>query len=84
MGLRSDIEYLSKPVKALFAALPAQAKAWFEAALWSEHFPPVVQGVGDGEKRRFLQQCVMLRGGPKTDEVMKDFYIACRGLVSSY
>jgi hypothetical protein len=84
LGLRSDIEYLSKPVKALFAALPAQAKAWFEAALWSEHFPPVVQGVGDAEKRRFLQQCVMLRGVPKTDEVMRDFYIACRGLVNSY
>ena len=28
LGLRSDIEYLSKPVRALFAALPAQAKAW--------------------------------------------------------
>lgn len=85
LGLRSDIEYLSKPVRALFAALPAQAKVWVEAALWSEeHFPPVAQGVGEPEKRRFLQQCVLLRGAGRTDEVMREFYVGCRGLVNSY
>jgi hypothetical protein len=43
-----------------------------------------VQGVGDAEKRRFLQQCVVLRGNSKTKNVLKDFYIACRGLVNTY
>lgn len=84
MGARSDIEVLSEPFKALFSALPAQAKAWVEAGLWSEHFPPVVQGVGDAEKRRFLQQCVVLKGSGRTRDVMKEFYVACRGLVNTY
>jgi hypothetical protein len=84
MGQRSEMDFVSEPLQALFAALPAQAKAWIEASLWSEHFPPVVQGVGDAEKRRFLQQCVVLRGNSKTKNVLKDFYIACRGLVNTY
>lgn len=84
MGQRSELDLVAEPLKALFSALPAQGKAWVEAGLWSEHFPPVVQGVGDAEKRRFLQQLVVLRGGKKTSDVMKDFYIACRGLVNTY
>lgn len=84
MGARSELDHLSEPLRALYSALPAQAKVWVEASLWSEHFPPVVQGVGDAEKRRFMSQCGVLRGGAKTKEVVKEFYIACRGLVSSY
>ncbi|KAM0719413.1 hypothetical protein Q7P37_005318 [Cladosporium fusiforme] len=84
MGARSELDYLSEPLRALYSALPGQAKIWVEASLWSEHFPPVVQGVGDAEKRRFLSQCGVLRGGSKTKEIVKEFYIACRGLVSSY
>ena len=84
MGQRSEMDLVSEPLQALFSALPAQAKAWVEAGLWSEHFPPVVQEVGDAEKRRFLQQCVVLRGNNKTKNVLKDFYIACRGLVNTY
>jgi hypothetical protein len=84
MGQRSELDSVAEPLRALFSALPAQGKAWVEAGLWSEHFPPVVQGVGDAEKRRFLQQCVVLRGSKKTNDVLKDFYIACRGLVNTY
>jgi hypothetical protein len=84
MGQRSELDYVAEPLRALFSALPAQGKSWVEAGLWSEHFPPVVQGVGDAEKRRFLQQCVVLRGAKKTNDVVKDFYIACRGLVNTY
>lgn len=84
LGQRSELDYLSEPLRALFTALPAQAKGWVEASLWSEHFPPVVPGVGDAEKRRFMSQCVVLRGGAKTKEIVKEFYVACRGLVSSY
>lgn len=83
-GLRSELDYICEPLKALFGALSAQAKVWVEGSLWSEHFPPVQQAVGDGEKRRFLQQCVSLRGGGKTREVVREFYVACRGLVGSY
>lgn len=84
LGQRSEIDSLAEPLRALFSALPAQGRAWVEAGLWSQHFPPVVQGVGDAEKRRFLQQCVVLRGAKKTNEVLKDFYVACRGLVNVY
>lgn len=82
LGARSELDVFAEPLRALFSSLPAQAKAWVEAALWSEHFPPVVQGVGDAEKRRFLSQCVVLRGGAKTKDIVKEFYIACRGLVN--
>lgn len=84
IGQRSDLDTVNQPLKELFISRPAQAKQWLEASLWSEAFPPVNGTVGDAEKRRFLSQLVSLRGGAKTKDVVRDFYSACRGVVSSY
>ncbi|KAK5723059.1 member of the karyopherin-beta [Elasticomyces elasticus] len=84
MGQRSELDYLSDPLKALIANVPA-AKGWLEAALFSNGFSAVTDRVGDAEKRRFLSQLIALRGnGRKTKELVREFYAACRGTVVSY
>ncbi|QIW99838.1 hypothetical protein AMS68_005356 [Peltaster fructicola] len=84
IGQRSDLDAVNEPLKALFSARPAEAKRFVEAALWSDAFPDVNGRIGDAEKRRFLAQLVALRGGPRVKEVVRDFYAACRGVVTSY
>lgn len=84
LGQRSELDYLSEPLKALITNQPA-AKGWLEAALLDETFQPVNAEVGVAERRRFLQQIVGLRGDSrKTKDVVKEFYAACRGTVVSY
>lgn len=86
MGQRSELDYLCEPLKALVYNVPV-AKRWLERALLGEAFPHAVgggSGVGEQEKRRFLQQVFALRGAKKTRDVVKDFFVACRGTVGSY
>lgn len=84
-GQRSELDQLCEPLKALVQNRP-QTRSWLEAALFSEALPPFANSsVGDAEKRRFVQQVVGLRGeNRKTREVVKNFYAACRGTVTSY
>ncbi|KAF2172762.1 hypothetical protein M409DRAFT_16727 [Zasmidium cellare ATCC 36951] len=82
---RSELDQLCEPLKAL-TTNRAPTKAWLEAALFSESLPPIANGsVGDADKRRFVQQVVGLRGeSRRTRDVVKNFYVACRGTVVSY
>ena len=84
LGQRSELDYICEPVKALLSSAPQHSKAWLETALFSNALPATAPDIGIPEKRRFLQQLAGLRGGGKTRDVVKDFYIACRGIVSSY
>ncbi|KAK5129525.1 hypothetical protein LTR08_003184 [Meristemomyces frigidus] len=84
LGQRSELDGLCEPLKALITNQPA-AKAWLEAAIFSQSFPAVSAEVGNAEKHRFLQQIIGLRGDTrKTKDVVKEFYAACRGTVVSY
>jgi hypothetical protein len=80
-GQRSELEQLCEPLKALVYTRP-QAKEWLERALEPIHLETAV---GEPEKRRFVQSVVGVRGETrKTRELVKAFFAACRGTVSSY
>lgn len=85
LGQRSELDYLCEPLNALVYNVPV-AKRWLERALLGEGFPQPVegQGVGEAEKRRFLQQVIALRGAKKTRDVVREFFVSCRGTVGSY
>ena len=84
LSQRSELDYVCEPLRALVTNQPA-AKAWLEAALFSDAFPAARHSVGEAEKRRFLQQVIGLRGDSrKTREVAKEFWANCRGTVLSY
>ncbi|KAK6436142.1 member of the karyopherin-beta [Oleoguttula sp. CCFEE 5521] len=70
---RSELDYVSAPLRVLVSLHGTQAKQWLEAALW-----PVAQP--DEVKSRFLLQIMGLRGGAKTRDVVREFWIGCRGL----
>jgi hypothetical protein len=57
-----------------------------EAALYSDTLPVIVgPSVGEAEKRRFVQGVISVRGDSrKTRDIVKNFYAACRGTISSF
>ncbi|OQO04534.1 hypothetical protein B0A48_09456 [Cryoendolithus antarcticus] len=68
---RSELDYVSAPLRVL-VTLP-RSKQWLEAPLWAVAQP-------DEVKNRFLLQVVGLRGGVKTRDVVREFWVGCRGL----
>lgn len=84
-GQRSELDQLCEPLKALIQTRP-QTKNWLEAALFSDTLPVIVgPSVGEAEKRRFVQGVISVRGDSrKTRDIVKNFYAACRGTISSF
>lgn len=78
---RSSLDTLAGPLKKLVFARP-QAKQWLSAALDHPNFPS--QKVDATQKRLWLQKVMSLRGSRKTNNEVKDFWIACRGPASNF
>ncbi|MCJ1469086.1 hypothetical protein MMC07_007719 [Pseudocyphellaria aurata] len=78
---RSDLDVLADPLRKLVSSHP-RAKTWLTDALWSQNFPS--QKVGDSDKRIWLQKIINLRGAKGTNQVVKEFWMACRGTNLSY
>ncbi|KAL9601742.1 MAG: hypothetical protein Q9219_002353 [cf. Caloplaca sp. 3 TL-2023] len=78
---RSELETLADPLKKMISAQP-KAKQWLSDALFASTFPS--SKVENGEKRIFLQQIVSLRGSKKTNQMVKEFWMTCRGTNFAY
>ncbi|KAL9576917.1 MAG: hypothetical protein Q9212_006719 [Teloschistes hypoglaucus] len=78
---RSELETLADPLRKMVVD-QTQAKQWISDALFSSSFPSPKVGVA--EKRIWLQQVMNLRGGKKTNQVVKEFWMACRGTDFAY
>ena len=81
---RSELDQLCEPLKALITT-QVHAQNWIEAALSSPNLPKLSSNVGDAEKRRFVMSLAAARGdNRKVKDLVKNFYAACRGTVSSF
>ncbi|KAK5663914.1 hypothetical protein OQA88_125 [Cercophora sp. LCS_1] len=78
---RSELDKLSDPLKKLVVQQPS-AQQWLERALFGEGFPG--GQVTPEEKMVFLKKIIALRGGWKTKEVVREFWLACRGSNFTY
>ena len=78
---RSELDVLSLPLKKLVFAQP-QAKQWLADALSSTSF--VSDKIGYTEKRVWLQKIMSLRGGARTNQVVREFWMTCRGTNMDY
>ncbi|SLM38968.1 Importin-beta, N-terminal domain [Lasallia pustulata] len=78
---RSELDVVAEPLKKMVFKQPG-SKAWLDEALFSDTFPS--QSVGPEEKRIWLQKVMKLRGAKGTNQVIRDFWIACRGTSLSY
>lgn len=78
---RSELDKLSVPVRKL-TTCHVNAKKWFEAALLDHNFPS--DKVDLREKKIFLEKVFNLRGARITNQVIKEFWLACRGSHFSY
>lgn len=78
---RSELEKLSEPIKRLIVR-HMYAKKWLEAALLADNFPS--DKVTTKDKMVFLQKITNLRGARGTNQVVRDFWLACRGMNFAY
>jgi hypothetical protein len=78
---RSDLDKLSDPLKKLVVQ-HVNASKWLEAALNGPNFPSDKVSVQD--KMLFLKKLVSLRGSRATNQVVRDFWLACRGSSFAY
>ncbi|KAI0476988.1 armadillo-type protein [Xylaria cf. heliscus] len=78
---RSDLDKLSDPLKKLVVQ-HVHASKWLEAALNDPGFPS--DKVSAQDKALFLKKLVSLRGGRATNQVVRDFWLACRGSNFAY
>lgn len=78
---RSDLDKLSEPLKKLIVQ-HVHASKWLEAALNDESFPS--EKVLPNDKALFVKKLVSLRGAKATNQVVRDFWLACRGSSFAY
>ncbi|KAI1338073.1 armadillo-type protein [Xylariaceae sp. FL0016] len=78
---RSDLDKLSDPLKKLVVQHVHAAK-WLDAALGDPSFPS--EKVSPEDKALFLKKVVSLRGTRPTNQVVRDFWLACRGSSFAY
>ncbi|KAG4442578.1 hypothetical protein IFR05_001908 [Cadophora sp. M221] len=78
---RSELEKLSDPIKKLVVR-QVHSRAWFEAALFDANFPS--EKVTAKDKSVFLAKIVNLRGAKGTNQVVRDFWLLCRGSNFAY
>lgn len=78
---RSDLDKLSDPLKKLVVQ-HVNASKWLEAALNDPSFPS--DKVSSQDKGLFLKKLISLRGGRATNQVVRDFWLACRGSSFAY
>ncbi|KAI0976037.1 armadillo-type protein [Xylaria arbuscula] len=78
---RSDLDKLSEPLKKLIVQ-HVHATKWLETALNDASFPS--DKVSSQEKAMFIKRLVSLRGSRPTNQVVRDFWLACRGSSFAY
>ncbi|KAI0013939.1 armadillo-type protein [Xylariaceae sp. FL0662B] len=78
---RSELDKLSDPLKKLVVQ-HVQARQWLEAALNDPSFPS--DKVSTDDKALFLKKIISLRGSKATNQVVREFWLACRGSNFAY
>ncbi|KAK0622864.1 armadillo-type protein [Immersiella caudata] len=78
---RSELDKLSGLLKKLVMHQP-RAQAWLEAALFDQSFPD--SQVTPEQKTVFLKKIMSLRGSRLTNQVVREFWLACRGSNFTY
>ncbi|KKA29490.1 hypothetical protein TD95_001601 [Thielaviopsis punctulata] len=78
---RSELDKLSSPIKKMVMTKP-QAKGWLENALLDPSFPSTK--VSDAEKSQFVKKLIVARGSRNTNQIIRDFWLACRGTQFAY
>ncbi len=84
---RSELDALAEPLKKFVAKHSGLARGLLRAAMGED--AGVLSGramaaVGGEVRMRFVGQVEALRGGRKTNEVVKEFWVACRGSAYGY
>ncbi|KAK7934986.1 hypothetical protein PG985_000481 [Apiospora marii] len=78
---RSELDKLSDPLKKLVFQ-NVHARQWLEAALNDDSFPSDKVTLAD--RSMFLKKITSLRGSRATNQVVKEFWVSCRGTGLGY
>lgn len=76
---RSELEFYSEVIKGLMGKQQLVSKPWFEKSLVNEPKHPL-EKVDKSRRVMLLRQLMNLRGGRETTAVIKQFWLAARGI----
>jgi len=79
---RSEVEALSQLLRAFIAKQPLRIKKILQEAMKPASgvlSPKALEATKPEQRSRFVAQVEALRGGRKTNDVVKDFWLSCRG-----
>jgi hypothetical protein len=74
---RSELDVLCEPLKKLVARQGVLGARLLREAV-------VTEGGGDAKAKRFVEQVITLRGGRRTGQLLKDFWVGSRGAAFAY
>ncbi|KAK4169230.1 importin-13 [Cladorrhinum sp. PSN259] len=81
---RSELDKLSEPLKRLVTQ-QVDAQQWLQQALSDEAGVfPAAERVSPSERYAFLKKVIGLRGARQTNQVVRDFWLLCRGQNFAY
>ena len=78
---RSELDKLCDPIKKLVTG-SVHARQWLESALADPSFPS--DKVSAKEKDLFVKKVIALRGQRATNQVVREFWLECRGQAFMY
>ena len=83
---RSEIEAISQPLRRFVEKQGNQAKNLFKSLIEDRRVMPAssMSNLDSAARQAFVQKVLMLRGAKKTDAVVREFWIACRGSNFAY
>lgn len=85
---RSELDSISRVLRAFVSSRGQLARPYLEQAMSNNPMIPSPaqqgDGVSDSDKKAFLQKIVLLRGNLQTNNVVKEFWAACKGTVTSF
>jgi hypothetical protein len=74
---RSELDVLCEPLKKLVARQGVLGAVLLRQAVMTE-------GGGDAKAKRFVEQVITLRGGRRTGQLLKEFWVGSRGAAFAY
>jgi hypothetical protein len=82
LAARSELDVVADPLRKMIFR-QREAKSWLDAALLTTDFP-AAEKVGEKERKMFLEKLMTLRGGNRTNQAVKEFWLLCRGSDFAY
>lgn len=80
LASRSDVEPITDVIKALMSKHQRESSIWFKDHVLDHPQQRNIRNLDKSKRAEFLAQLTLVRGSRQTNEVVKRFWLTCRGI----